>query len=204
MIQKAFLAKSPKGEEKRQEIERVARSILISDGYAGVSLRMIASKLEISVGNLQYYFPTKDDLVEAIITRETQNLTNMLNDFAWGPGDVQASTRQAVEVLINYYAGEAGRMYAITESLALHDPRYNKLKKDGYAYVLGHIEQLIGFALPDMATNKRAGLAQVLVALIDGASLQAQSAGYGAGSEGLEFLTTNVSKAIEHLLESWE
>lgn len=196
------IAKSSKGEERREAIEAAARRMLLDEGYAGVSLRRIATKLGISVGNLQYYFPTKDDLVESVIIGETQKPIDLLGGIAWSPNDAPKSIRQAVGSLLQYYASEAGRFYAIMESLALHDARYAKLKADGYAHVLGHIEQLIGLVVPNLPADRAAGLARVLIALIDGASLQVQFARNKADS--VDSLIVDVSSAIEHLLESWE
>lgn len=196
------IAKSPKGEERREAIEAAARRMLLDEGYAGVSLRRIATKLGMSVGNLQYYFPTKDDLVESVIIGETQKPIDLLGDVAWSPNDAPKSIRQAVGSLMQYYAGEAGRFYAIMESLALHDDRYAKLKADGYAQVVRHIEQLIGLVAPDQSNDRAAGLARVLVALIDGASLQVQFA--RTETDSLDALIVDVSSAIEHLLENWE
>ena len=196
------IAKSPKGEERREAIEAAARRMLLDEGYAGVSLRRIATKLVMSVGNLQYYFPTKDDLVESVIIGETQKPIDLLGDVAWSPNDAPKSIRQVVGSLMQYYAGEAGRFYAIMESLALHDARYAKLKADGYAQVLRHIEQLIGLVAPDLSNDRAAGLARVLVALIDGASLQVQFA--RTETDSLDALIVDVSSAIEHLLENWE
>ena len=196
------IAKSSKGEERREAIEAAARRMLLDEGYAGVSLRRIATKLGISVGNLQYYFPTKDDLVESVIIGETQKPIDLLGGIAWSPNDAPKSIRQAVGSLLQYYASEAGRFYAIMESLALHDARYAKLKADGYAHVLGHIEQLIGLVVPNLPADRAAGLARVLIALIDGASLQVQFARNEADS--VDSLIVDVSSAIEHLLESWE
>ena len=196
------IAKSSKGEERREAIEAAARRMLLDEGYAGVSLRRIATKLGISVGNLQYYFPTKDDLVESVIIGETQKPIDLLGGIAWSPNDAPKSIRQAVGSLLQYYASEAGRFYAIMESLALHDARYAKLKADGYAHVLGHVEQLIGLVVPNLPADRAAGLARVLIALIDGASLQVQFARNEADS--VDSLIVDVSSAIEHLLESWE
>ncbi|QBF33385.1 TetR/AcrR family transcriptional regulator [Thalassococcus sp. S3] len=196
--------KSPKGEERREAIEAAARQMLLDQGYAGVSLRKIASQLGMSVGNLQYYFATKDDLVEAVILGETQKPIELLGGVLWNPDDLEANVDHAVGSLMQYYASDAGRFYAIMEALALHDPRYAKIKADGYAYVFSQIEQLIAVMSPDLPLRRRTGLAQVLVALIDGASLQVQFARGSARGDGLAALIDDVSKAIQHLLKIWE
>ncbi|MDF9825713.1 AcrR family transcriptional regulator [Breznakia sp. PF5-3] len=49
------------------EIMSTARELFNKFGYNEVSLRDIASELQISVGNLTYHFKKKEDLVEAIV-----------------------------------------------------------------------------------------------------------------------------------------
>ncbi|GAA0479165.1 hypothetical protein GCM10009096_21480 [Parasphingorhabdus litoris] len=199
---KMAIARRSKGEERREAIEAAARRMLLDEGYTGISLRQIATKLGISVGNLQYYFPTKDDLVESVIIGETQKPIDMLGEITWDPNNTTKSIRQAVGSLMQYYASEAGRFYAIMESLALYDARYVKLKADGYAHVLSHIEKLISLVAPELPAGRASGLARVLVALIDGASLQVQ---FARGDDGsVRSLIVDVSAAIEHLLENWE
>src|SRR3979490_2255141 len=50
----------------REQIVRAAAESLLENGYAGTSVRAIASRAGVAIGNLQYYFPTKSELaVEA-------------------------------------------------------------------------------------------------------------------------------------------
>ncbi|TQV86047.1 TetR/AcrR family transcriptional regulator [Exilibacterium tricleocarpae] len=195
--------KRTKGEARRQAIEAEARQVLLSEGYACLSLRTIASSLGMSVGNLQYYFPTKDDLVEAIITREIETSLSVLWEIPWDPATPDLCTRAAVSALLHHHASDAGQFYAIAEFLALHDPRYALLKTKGYAFVFSYIEQLVGLMAPHLETDRRARLAQVLVALIDGASLQVQFAHASSLGDGVDALANDIAFAVEQLLENW-
>jgi AcrR family transcriptional regulator len=47
----------------RQQIVRAAAESLLDNGYAGTSVRAIASRAGVAIGNLQYYFPTKSELL---------------------------------------------------------------------------------------------------------------------------------------------
>jgi AcrR family transcriptional regulator len=57
----------PKGEHRKQAILDAALNILIDNGYHNFSLRRVASRAGISVGNLQYYFPSKQSLITALL-----------------------------------------------------------------------------------------------------------------------------------------
>ena len=57
----------------RAKIEAIvasSREIFIQEGHAGLSLRRVADHAGIAVGNLNYYFPTKRSLLDAML-RET-------------------------------------------------------------------------------------------------------------------------------------
>lgn len=56
-----------KGDEQVRNILTAATNVLIDHGYHNFSMRRVASTAGISVGNLQYYFATKEILVEAML-----------------------------------------------------------------------------------------------------------------------------------------
>src|SRR6266498_5090185 len=71
----------------REQIVRAAADSLLENGYSGTSVRAIASRAGVAIGNLQYYFPTKSELlVEAwryLTARSVEELRaacNRLND----------------------------------------------------------------------------------------------------------------------------
>ena len=69
----------------RDTIVRAAAESLLEHGYAGTSVRAIASLAGVPVGNLQYYFPTKSELlVEAwryLTGRSVEQLRTALNQL---------------------------------------------------------------------------------------------------------------------------
>src|SRR5712692_3859746 len=69
----------------RDLIVRAAAESLLENGYAGTSVRAIASRANVAIGNLQYYFPTKSELlVEAwryLTGRSVEQLRTALNQL---------------------------------------------------------------------------------------------------------------------------
>ena len=70
-------------ESTRELIIHAAAESLLENGYAGTSVRSIASRAGVAIGNLQYYFPTKSELlVEAwrhLTARSVEELRTALN-----------------------------------------------------------------------------------------------------------------------------
>lgn len=56
-----------KGLARAQEILLAAREIFVAEGYAGLSMRGVASKLNISLSTVQHYYKSKEILVEALL-----------------------------------------------------------------------------------------------------------------------------------------
>ena len=50
-------------ESARDQIVRAAAESLLENGYAATSVRTIAARAGVAIGNLQYYFPTKSELL---------------------------------------------------------------------------------------------------------------------------------------------
>src|SRR2546423_6475678 len=69
----------------REQIVRAAAESLLENGYSGTSVRAIASRANVAIGNLQYYFPTKSELlVEAwryLTGRSVEQLRTALNQL---------------------------------------------------------------------------------------------------------------------------
>jgi AcrR family transcriptional regulator len=56
-----------KGLGRAQEILHAARLIFAAEGYAGLSMRRVASDVGISLSNVQHYYKSKDLLIEAML-----------------------------------------------------------------------------------------------------------------------------------------
>lgn len=56
-----------KGSARKVKILQTAEWVLMDEGYAGFSLRKVAKRAGVSIGNLQYYFPTRAELLDGMM-----------------------------------------------------------------------------------------------------------------------------------------
>jgi AcrR family transcriptional regulator len=56
-----------KGLGRAYDILQAARALLASEGYAGLSMRRVASRAGMSLSNVQHYYPSRDLLLEALL-----------------------------------------------------------------------------------------------------------------------------------------
>lgn len=76
---------APEHVSTRDLIVRAAADSLLEQGYAGTSVRAIAGRAGVAIGNVQYYFPAKSELlVEAwrhLTLRSVDELRQVLNQL---------------------------------------------------------------------------------------------------------------------------
>lgn len=66
-------ATTDKGQTRSQEILSTAQAVLAAEGYAGLSMRGVATQLGISLSTVQHYYTNKEALIEALLTYVMDN-----------------------------------------------------------------------------------------------------------------------------------
>jgi AcrR family transcriptional regulator len=66
---------------KRERLVGAARTVIHRQGVEKTTLADIAEAADVPVGNVYYYFKTKDDLVEAAITEQLSEIESMLGSL---------------------------------------------------------------------------------------------------------------------------
>lgn len=94
-----------KGVRRRQSILETARSILISGGAAELTMGRIAREENIALGNLQYYFPAKDNLIVALV----DDLCAVYQAELDAEQNTDLSAAERLEVLARFVVGDYQR-----------------------------------------------------------------------------------------------
>lgn len=164
-----------KGALRRSEILAAARRLLVEDGYDRFALREIASRVGVMLGNLQYYYATRDDLLEAVIRAEfAQNQA----DVAAMAGAVRPARDKLAAItshLIDVWAREGGRVYVVMSLLALHHPRFRALHHEIYAAFYAGLVPVLREVRPRAPRAELIRMARLVTTLIDGALVQVPS-----------------------------
>ena len=63
---------TPKGRERIAHILDVATKMVMTNGFANITLRDVAKQSGVTLSNIQYYFATYEGLVEAILQHMRQ------------------------------------------------------------------------------------------------------------------------------------
>ena len=178
-----------KGATTRSNILAEARRILVERGYQGLVMREVADGCRIKLGNLQYYFPTAESLVLAVIDQEGQKDLATIQRAMENQRNPVAALRAIATELITRWRGDSGPIYATLNLLALHNEAYRSLYARIYENHYAALESVINAAKPGLANREYRRRARLMTALIDGSSYQT-----GVGRKS-EFLALVVEKA---------
>jgi len=186
-----------KGAATRDRILVEARRTLINDGYDAFVLRTVAERLDMKLGNLQYYFRTRDDLLLEVIRREARSDLESIRFILEQEQPPLDALRQLVHSLVGKWRAESGVVFTTLAFLSLHREPFRAVYRDVYAAFYNELERAIECAEPGHARTEYRQRARLLTALIDGAAMQTQT-GPRAG-----FLESVLEAAMRIAIAPW-
>ena len=161
-----------KGEIRRQQIIDAGKQALIEGGSNSLVLRDIAEQVGITHGNLQYYFPTKSDLLIAIFDQAVEKYTESMKLAV-----AETSTRKGrLDAIIDAGIAELKTpetsLWRMMMSLADHNPDMASILKkenDLYEQVVAEELKIIS---PNLSVQRRCHIARIIHAILDGLGVQ--------------------------------
>jgi AcrR family transcriptional regulator len=88
---------------KRERLVRAAQELVYRQGVARTTLAHIAEAANVPVGNVYYYFKTKDDIVGAVVQTQTQQIESTLADLERR----HRTPKARLKALVRFLAGHA-------------------------------------------------------------------------------------------------
>ena len=163
-------AKQARGQRRVRAILTAAQTILATEGYAALTLRRVAAELDISLGNLTYYYSTKSRLLEAVIADLLRQYHAALEDAeSRFPDDPAVRFSAYLDYLIRDC--QRPRQQAVffqIWGLATHDAVVRRLRTQIYRSFRLSIEALLRPLLPSVDGEELAERAAMVMAQIEG------------------------------------
>ncbi len=161
-----------KGDRRRAEILAAARTLLVRDGYDRFVLRTLAERVGITLGNLQYYYASRDALLTALVRAEFERNQAEVATIAAGPGAPHARLAAIARHLIEVWAHDGGRVYAVMSFLALHQPAFRALHHEIYTAFYDGLVPVLREMRPRASHGALVARARLITTVIDGALVQ--------------------------------
>jgi AcrR family transcriptional regulator len=157
-----------KGRDKRQYVLEAAADLLIDSGYHNFSMRKVADAAGIRLGNLQYYFPSKEKLVKAMLDNA---LSRYLDDFfeirQHGTPEEQFLT-VINHVVFDLNSKRTTVFFPELWSLSNHEKGVTKSMDDMYENYRRVLAGIIGDVNPELSLQQCRRLALFISASLEG------------------------------------
>jgi len=160
-----------KGQKRREEIVSVARQRLINSGQDAVVLREIANEIGSSLGNIQYYFRTRWDLVAAVVANDISvGLEDAVGAGAKGSPDEKL--KKFCDVVLARWGEDAVIVWSGMWFFRHHYEEVQELMEVSYRLFYEALIEIIGEICPQDSKVVLKRKAMMVTSLLDGASLQ--------------------------------
>ena len=193
---------APTGSATRGRILQIALTLMSQRGVDGTSMRDLASAAGLNVASLYHYFPSKRELLEAVLVEhgflpihaprpEPRDYTESINSpLAQLVADILVSMFE-VEDFVRLMVGEAIRGESTARSVGL----------DLFSTFQTSIEDWIGKHRPDLCHDGDAGdAARLLSAMVVGTFVQHAAGAIPDGSEDLVSLSLQRARETADVL----
>ncbi|GAA1569009.1 hypothetical protein GCM10009804_26810 [Kribbella hippodromi] len=158
---------STRGQARRGVVLAAARELLVEEGFDRFVLRRVAAKTGMTLGNLQYYFATRDDLLEAVIQAEFEHDLAAVRRAATIDG-----LKDAAGALVGNWTSGAGSVFGTMSLLAYHHERFRRLNHEIYTTFYGELGVLIRRVAGGLGDDEVAMRARLITSVLDGVALQ--------------------------------
>ncbi|ALO66511.1 hypothetical protein AS189_08430 [Arthrobacter alpinus] len=192
-----------KGELRREALLEAAEHVLVTAGNANATMRNFAAASNVRIGHLQHYFPTRSDLMQALLDRVLQRSLTWMRESTGVDLERDSHARitreesgQIASSLMQQQNDPTTvRLYVEIWAMAASDDAIAAVLRDFYSQYAEYVQLIVKRAQPEMETATQQARANSLVALFEGAALV--SAGFAGlrspGTDNELWVPSNIS-----------
>jgi len=170
---RARMATYEKGQVRIEAILEAAAEVLINKGYKKLTLRQIALQAGIQVGNLTYYYSTKEALLKDLLEKILSEYLDEMDRIVEASGE---SPRDRFVAIIKYLVEDlntrrTSRFFPELWALANHDAYTQELMNTMYTAERLALQNLIEALRPGLDVPQAAHLALFISCSIEGMTM---------------------------------
>ena len=162
-----------KGQVRLASILEAGKGVLMQAGYARFTMRKVADRAGISIGNLSYYYGSKEDLLRDLVDYVINSYLAVFDQLRDAAGQ---SPEKQLESILDYWIEDLGSpettlFFPELWTLANHDRHVAKLVDGLYARVRAPLIELTGLINPACPLPERQHLALFMCATMEGLTI---------------------------------
>jgi AcrR family transcriptional regulator len=159
-----------RGREGHEQILRAALGLLIEQGYRAMSMRKVSAACGMKLGNLTYYFPTKEDLVRELLDAVISSYEIEFDAIVHEEG-LSAEDRLieiCLLILEDIGTKKTTRIFPELWALSNHDPFVLDRVQELYSRARVVLNEIIAELNPSLPEDERETLALFISASMEG------------------------------------
>jgi len=162
--------RSGKGQHTALAILLAAEQLIIDEGYHNFSLRKVATAADLTLGNLQYYFPSKDSLLKAMLDNCIQSYLDRFEAVRAAAGqDPEAQFIGLItEILRDLNSRRTTVFFPEVWSLSNHDDHATEFMDAMYDRYRGVLIEVIAQLNPSLSPDQQRRLAIFISSSMEG------------------------------------
>ena len=169
-LNRSGTATQEKGISRLISILNAAREVFIEAGYAALTMRKVAARAGISIGNLNYYYRTKEDLLRDLLEYV---INDYLEEFARRRLIAGHSPEKQLLAVLTFWIEDLGTsettvFFPELWALGNHDPHIAELVDDLYAKARQPLNELIPQINPTLTKKEAEQIALYMCAAMEG------------------------------------
>jgi AcrR family transcriptional regulator len=165
---RAAVARNSNGTDTRAQILVAARRVLATAGYARLSMRTVARRAQVGVGNVVYYFPSKRSLVHAVIMALLAHYKAKAHEYLHNAGAEAGFAELLRWYMRDSVSRETSRLFRELWAMALHDPAIAKAMDRFYDEMHRLSAARLRLAWPALSKQRAHDIAQLLGTISEG------------------------------------
>ena len=158
------------GREGHEQILRAALNLLVEHGYRAMSMRRVAAAANIKLGNLTYYFATKEELVrellDAVISSYETEFAAIAHEADISPEDRLCEI--CLLILEDISTKKTTRVFPELWALSNHDPFVLERVQELYSRARVALNDIIAEINPTLPEDERQTLALFISGSMEG------------------------------------
>lgn len=191
-----------RGQDGLEQILRAALTLLVEQGSKALTLRRIATECGMNVGNLNYYFRSKDELIRELLNAVIASYEEPFDSIMHEPGaSAEARLEKLVTLILeDITTKKTTRFFPELWAMANHDPFVQERMEELYQRARVSLNELIAEINPALPARERETLALFISASMEG---QTVFAGYAKPwRDRMPWLEAIARKSFVHLARS--
>jgi AcrR family transcriptional regulator len=162
-----------RGQDSIVQILSAALNLLIEEGYSALSLRRIAKACDMKVGNVTYYFATKDALVREMLSAAIEGYMSAFEDVI---SQVDLTPEEKLEAIIRIILEDirtkkTTRLFPELWALANFDPFVAECVNESYVNARRALNVLVAEINPSLPEEERETLCLFISGALEGMTI---------------------------------